>query len=371
MTSRDAEDGRAIHGGTLLAAMTGVGVVALVVTALVAPPGAAAADDDWRDVLRRAGEATVATHYEGEVLWVSEVDGVHHLQRIPVRNGASGLTAGTAGQITLRMGEGGDLVDGDGNIVTLPAVDADADDHLDLLLGKYDVSLGTPIDFLDRPCTTLEVRLRDGGELRERLWIDDGSGLVLRRETFESHAAEPVRFATYLSLDLRGERPGHRVSRGQAAVSGSERPHAVEVVDAAGVHALREAGWLVPEELPGGYDMLASYAVAATESQPLQSVYSDGLYVVSVFQQPGRPDWDALPDGLERVPELDWPAFEWPGATPRRILWEAQGRTWTLVGDAPPTEMMAIAGTLPQPEEPGVWRRLRRGWSRMWRAMSG
>jgi hypothetical protein len=342
--------------------------VAVVVTALVGTR-AHAAEEQWREVLRRAGEATIAVPYEGEILWVTDVGGVAHLERARVRNGASGLSIGAGRDLLLRTGaEDGHVVEQDGPVMPVPASGPGMDDHLERLGDKYDVVVGAPESFMDRPCTTIEVRLREGGQLREQLWIDDETGLVVRRETHEEDVEEPVRLATYLSLELGRARPPERTARMQRA---EEPAHAVEEVHADGVRALREAGWHVPASLPGGYAMLGAYAVAADDGQPLQTLYGDGLYMVSVFQQPGRADWDALPAGLERVEELDWPAFEWPGATPRRIVWEAQGRMWSLVGDAPPGEMAAIAAALPRTEAPGLWERLRRGFGRMWRAMSG
>ncbi|MGH8885448.1 MAG: hypothetical protein ACRDYX_09805 [Egibacteraceae bacterium] len=103
---------------------------------------------------------------------------------------------------------------------------------------------------------------------------------------------------------------------------------------------------MVPEELPGGYEHAGVSALSLADGQgdgqPLQAVYSDGLYAVSTFQQPGRLDWGSLPPEAERVEALGWPAYHWPGAVPARLVWEAADRTFLLVGDAPDDEFHAI-----------------------------
>jgi negative regulator of sigma E activity len=349
---------------------------ALVVVALgvvLATAAAAAAEQrDWQEFLSDAAEASATTSYRGEALWVMRDGEGARTLRVEVRNGSDGMVVAAPGRLDLRLDDdGGAVVDVEqGWYGALPAVEAKTDEQLALLARKYEVALEPAGHFLDRPCTAVEIRARDDGALRERLVVDDRSGLVLRRETFDGDEAEPVRLATFLSLDLRSRDGGRAGTEGGDLSSLRERTHGAEPVDERGLEALRTAGWVIPASLPGGYEVLSSYALAAADGQPLQVLYGDGLYHVSLFQQPGRPDWDALPEGRVRVEDLGWPAYEWPGMMPRRIIWEADGRTWSLVGDVPPGEMAAIAAALPQPEAEGVWQRLRRGLSRMRSAVS-
>jgi hypothetical protein len=330
--------GRRVPGGVVLAA---------VLLATSAGPSSAQA---WQDVLQRAAEVSRTSAFAGEVLLVSFEEPTS-VTRVRVSSTPGGeLVVGHLGGLRLQVGAtGGELVDDDRSVAAVPGLD------------------------LGRPCTVLEVRRRTGADLRERLWVDDASGLVVRRETFDG-GSEPVRMATYLSLDLTPPgRPRHAtVSRdgGDAPSEPSAMRRAAQPVDAGGLAALREAGWEVPGDLPEGYEPLGAYAVDAGTSQPLQVVYGDGLYAVSVFQQPGRPDWASLPPGAEELDGFDFPAYTWPGASPTRIVWEAHGATWSLVGDAPPSDLRALLAALPNPEPPGLWQRLGRGLGRLWRAMS-
>ncbi|CAN5899243.1 hypothetical protein BH23ACT8_BH23ACT8_06010 [soil metagenome] len=351
------------------------------------------ATDDWREVLERAAEMARTKAYAGELLWVNYADDRPYVTRAAVRNTPrGGLVVDSEGGPTVELDAVEDSAPGGrvsdvqvedsapggrvsdvqkGWALTLPDVGS-APGGADLLEAKYDVSLAADDRLLDRRCRTLEIRRNDDGTLRERLWVDDRSGLLLRRETYDG-TGEVVRLVTYLSLDLRDVHPGGRRASRTEPSALPERSHAVTRVDDRGLAALREAGWTVPETLPGGFQPVGVFAVAAEESQPLQLVYRDGLYAVSLFQQAGTPDWSSLPAGAEKLDDfggLEGPVYAWPGAIPQRYVWTTGGRTWSLVSDAPADELEAIVAGLPQPEAPGFWERVGRGLGRLWSAVS-
>jgi hypothetical protein len=332
-----------------------------------------AAEPEWREVLDRAVVSARQLSYAGEAIWVTRTEAGPHVVTVEVSNDPDGMVVRDPDDITVQLGSdgGGSMASAQGWFVPLPSIEGGRDD-LERITAKYDVAVAGSDRIVDRPCTVVEIHHRRDGELRERLWIDDDSGLLLRRETFEGDV-EPVRLMAYLSLDMRGRRGGSQAvsAERRATEAGlSEREQGVLAVDDRGLSALREAGWVVPDVLPSGFEPLGAFAVSSAEGDPLQLLYGDGLYVVSVFQQLGLPDWSTLPPGAEEVEGLDWKAYEWPGAVPRRIVWQAQGRTWSLVGDAPPQEMLALAAALPLPSEPGLWQRLRRGVGKLWSLVS-
>lgn len=224
---------------------------------------------------------------------------------------------------------------------------------------KYRLAFGEPEAVVTRVCVVVEVLRRGDDELlRERLWIDRASGLLLRRETYGSDG-DAERIASYLALDLR---PGQLDEEEQRVAPA----YAADEVD-----ALRAGGWSLPDALPGGYELVAVYGQEAArdaeggETPPLQAVYSDGLYTLSLFEQPGIPDWDALPPGGRRVAGLADRVLAWPGSVPGRVLWSAGGATFTLVGDAPTDEVTTILHDLVEPA-PSFWGRLGAGIRRLW-----
>jgi hypothetical protein len=348
--------------------------VLLTAAALAVAGSTTAVADDGNEaavqLLERAAAATRTQTYVGEVLVVVWDDAGPTVATAAVRNVGGELTVEAGDRWTVQLAGGGGIVDHtQGWHVPLPrvrpvrsAVDRRA------LNDKYQVRIAETDRILGRDCPVVEITRRADGRLRERLWIDEASALVLRRETYGPDG-ERLRLLAYLGLDFEpaAQRSGSRPGRsGELPVPLTHRAHDVKAVTADQLQALRASGWTVPQGLPGGYQPVAGYVVDTADSQPLHLLYRDGLYSVSLFQHRGGLDPDDLPQGAEPARGLGWPAWEWPGALPHRLVWEAGGTTFSLVGDAPADELRAIAATLPQPAERGALDRLRRGLQRLW-----
>lgn len=352
----------------------GAVVVGVAAVALIAAPGLvgtahAGATVDGTRLLERTAEAGRATPHHGQILWVTWADGESHVEMVDVEQDRGEWTMRTPGRTTVELSAGGGgLVDHrQGWFVPLPRPRGAMARPARQLEEKYTVQVRGTERLLDRPTTRLEVRRRDDGLLRERLWVDRETGLLLRRETYAGE--ELLRMAVYVSLDLS------RPAEGTAPATPDPVPlqpieQGVQSVQPSGLDALREAGWVIPEALPGGYLADGGFALSSTASQPLQLVYDDGLYTVSLFAQPGTPDPGSLPAGAVPADGRALPegsdAWEWPGAVPQRLVWAADGMTYSLIGDAPPDEFRAIAAALPHDRPTGAWDRLRDGFSRLW-----
>jgi sigma-E factor negative regulatory protein RseB len=331
-------------------------------------------DPPWRAVLERAASAAASVPYAGEALWVSWAEnGDTRAVTLEVSNSGSGrITMASAAHYSVTVDDHGSrFIDHQaGWLVPLPGTDpASPARGLDLLERKYRVVVAGSDELLDRACTRVDVFRRDDRSLRERLWLDDASGLLLRRETYDGEERRE-RLVTYLSLDLHPRASGPPRGEGHGAGRLEHLEHGVVAIASDRFAALREAGWVVPSPLPAGYQLTGGYGVSLQAGQPLQLVYSDGLYAVSLFEQRGALDPASLPRGARTVDELGGRAYEWPGATPRRMVWEAQGTIFSLVGDAPRHELLEIARSLPQPVAPPVSERLRRGFRTLWSWLS-
>ena len=362
MRSRRQRPAAAGRGRGALPAVT----VALVGFAVLAGalPADAGGGQDWRTLLDRAATSGRDTPHQGEILWIIQAEGETHVVKVDVDQSGAGLTVRTPGQSTVRLSrDGGGLADyEEGWFMPLPAARRVPTVPSEAMAEKYEVEVVGSARLLDRPATRVEVSLRDQGTLRERLWLDDATGLLLRRESYDGD--DLLRMAVYVSLDLSP--PPERAEPPPEIVRLEQRTQDVEAVQPVHFGALRQAGWAVPEVLGDGYRAAGAYALSGRGGSPLQLVYADGLYTVSLFQQRGRADLSTLPPGAEPAEGLGGRAFEWPGAVPSRLVWEAGGTTYSLVGDAPPEEFRAMAGALPQAERPGVLKRVGKGLSRLW-----
>lgn len=371
-------------GGSSAAGVTAVALTALLTVSLGGSSlsGSALAAGDrrseigapeartWRAVMLRAWDAAQERRYSGEALSIVWSGDTPRVTLSRVIRDRDVLAVSAHDRMTVQVGIGPEepADQREGWFAPLPAVHGrEPAAAVRAMADKYDVTVAGAERVLDRRSTRLEVHRRDGASLRERLWVDDDSGLVLRRESYEG-AERPLGLMTYLSLDVQpaGEVPaGVRASRGQVLRPLPQQAPEARPVDEAALSALRQAGWTVPPTLPGDYELVGVYAVDGRDGQPLHVVYTDGLYVLSLFQERGHPDWDSLPEGAARAEGLDWHAYEWPGAVPRRLVWEASGTTFSLVGDVPPEEFETIADALPRPRAGSVVDRLRRGLSRL------
>ena len=144
---------------------------------------------------------------------------------------------------------------------------------------KYHTSQTEGPVVADRP--TLAVEVDEHGLLRERLYVDEESGLLLKREQFDAGGAvsRAVGFDT-LVLDPATPPPPSPSSPADQA------PKALSP-DRLG------APGLAPDQLAGGYRRLGVYR----RSGVVQVLYSDGMYDLSVFEQPGRLDRHSLAAG--------------------------------------------------------------------------
>ena len=196
---------------------------------------------------------------------------------------------------------------------------------------------------------------REDGSLAARFWLDDATKLPLEREVFDSatHVIGHdvfinVRFADRVPLPVRN-----------GASAGRQEPW-TDPLSRAQLLALRSRGWLVRPELPGG---LSLFTGAQTSTGTVLSLgYSDGLAVVSVFEQRGN-----LPDEL-----AGWHKAKVDGhmvfvAEPdrRSLTWSGRGMVFTVMADAPPQTVDAVVAVLPHDGPPGFWKRMSRGLGRL------
>lgn len=227
---------------------------------------------------------------------------------------------------------------------------------VDALLAGWDVVVGEPVTLDTGRATPVRLVRRDGAAIRETLFVDDRTGIPVRRET-RGPDGRVLRVVAYTALDAPATTdvpaPTGRVL--------AARTHMVEGL----VHA-RAAGFHVPQLLDGGF-VLVTVDVADEPGDGMAVArYSDGLSVVSVYQQHGVLDPGTL-DGAVVHHVADRDVWSWPGREPVRYVWTGDGLTWTAVSDAPSPviedALASLPGDLVGHDAP---HRLRRGLDRVW-----
>ena len=308
----------------------------------------------WREVLDRAVDA-VATGFEASMVVVSVGGDGPGVTEVSLRKDTDGdlnvaaaeswLIARDETSAMFRDEEAGQLVRL-GQVRALPFAVAEVGRNYAVAVeGRADLRTGTAV----------AVGFRRGEVLRERVYVDDATGLVVRRETYDT-AGDPVRVAALTGLRVTDTDMEAMEAAGQPAMAHRERLSPGDVGEMAG------HGWEVPTTVGDGFDLRAGFAVDGGAA--VQLVYSDGLYTLSVYEQPGRVDADAL-EGAVRTDRHGIPVYRWPGAEPERMVWNGDGHTFTAVTDAPADVLMAAVDDLPHDRVPGLPTRMVRGLGRL------
>lgn len=205
---------------------------------------------------------------------------------------------------------------------------------------KYQLATAPGPLVTGRPTRLVEAR-RDG-TLLDRLYLDEETRLLLRREQFED-GATPSRTMTFETLTISPSAPPP--SPPTSVVD------AKPVVMSAG---RMPSGVSAPSDLAGGYERVGLYRRSAV----VHAVYSDGLYNLSLFQQRGRlinkgSGADRVTIGSDRGSHYVW-------AGGHVVLWEHGGTVFTAVSDAPLGQLVTALASLPSPGDPiSLVRRLR------------
>jgi sigma-E factor negative regulatory protein RseB len=201
------------------------------------------------------------------------------------------------------------------------------------------------------------------GSVAARFWLDRSTSLPLRREVFDG-TGRVQQASTFTSISYR---PPPAIPRVETVVG--TPPELGQGMTPEQLESLRKGGWLAPGGLPDDFDLVDA-RVHGTETVPegtpprvLQLTYTDGISVISLFEQEGRLDPD---------PIATWTARERGDGTvyvdsgrPERAVWSADGHVYTLVSDDP-TVVEAAMSALPQPtSDPGLLERLGKGIKRV------
>ena len=280
-------------------------------------------------------------------------------------------------------------------------------DVLGVLSAAFTLALGGRDSVAGRRSTV--VAATRYGRLAARLWVDDVSGLLLRQEVLDGQGRLSRLFSFLdVSIDQLSVDKVHwpRSTAGRARVSGvtsefgalarsgsgaaaapvagnqlsaigqlriagpaeaagspaavvrytsadAERPSAHEPTGlvSAELGRLRRQGWPIPKGLPGGLELMDSRwctdsSAAGAPRQVLHLTYTDGLSSISVFLEAGHLDADRLGAAYR--------SQNWGGTTvrvasgwPARVVWQADSRVATLVGDAPLDEVRAAVRAFP------------------------
>ncbi len=231
---------------------------------------------------------------------------------------------------------------------------------LSLLARRYSLQMAGLGECAGRRALVVEAR-RPGvagrAGLAGRFWLDRQTHLVLRREVHDG-SGSVIRSSAFVEMSMGA------VATSEARVVEQVRPTG-QRLDAGALQAMADKGWPVVHQLPSGLELFEARLHDSDGADVLQLTYSDGLSTLSLFVQDGElakdPAGTAHSVGGGTV---------WVGkGSPERVVWSGEGRTWTLVSDAPEAVVADTVLVLPHsqaaPAADGVGSRVWRGMSRV------
>ena len=318
------------------------GAPATITTAAVTIAGAAGADHPAQSApanpLDAARQAAERTQFRGtlSVQWV-DGRGQHHTQ-LDVRgtgaavylDGPKAMVATPDERLVLQSSGWSLVAVGDPSAIGLAPP----------MNGKYLMSSQPGPLVANRPTTLVDIRTVLG-TTDERLYLDDGTGLVLRREQFDGGAA--VRVVAFTSIDI-----GAGSQELAPTVRHDDRPHQLEPFALA-------APYRAPRQLAAGYVLVS----VLRRQGVVQAVYSDAVHTLSVFEQGGALDVGGLPGAGEIVAigAERGVRYSWPGG--QLVTWQSGPLMYTAVGDGPVADVLAVAKSFPAAKSPSALQRVR------------
>jgi hypothetical protein len=208
---------------------------------------------------------------------------------------------------------------------------------------KYDEHISVGPVLLGRP--TWEIDILVGDRVRERLFTDQGSDLLLRRQQYDDRG-RLQRTIGFRQLEVGGRAP--RVP----APHGAKRADARHSVEPSELHQPYSA----PAALGGGYQRTGAFR----QDDVVQVVYSDGIYDLSIFEQRGRLGSEAVPGGGRRVRVRDAWGWHYTWAGGQIVVWQAGRTVYTAVGDGPFDDVARAIRVLRPSGGPSLVQRFRR-----------
>jgi sigma-E factor negative regulatory protein RseB len=308
------------------------------------------------NLMTEAAQAAVATTYQGEqweygggTVLVSEIWHVSGGQTV-TQTIATGT--GASGQPYLSADPDGDSPEGVLGVTTT---------LVKLLESHYVVIYAGSASADNRAAQVVEAWRADGS-LAARYWLDSATKLPLERQVFDTtaHVINQGVFVNVQFGQAPAEGPAMAFVPGQvadpAATSWSSRLPPAKLL------SLQQQGWRVLPALPGDLILFTGGETDTASGRVLDLGYSDGLYVVSLFEQHGKlaaklPGWQKVVVG-GRIVDTAVPSR-------RSFTWAGDGLVYTLIADAPSQTVATVVGALPYDKPPGFWNRMSRGLAKL------
>lgn len=213
-------------------------------------------------------------------------------------------------------------------------------DTTDLIQQNYSVSLAGRDVVGGRPAQRIEITPRKAGRPYRVVWIDEATGIQLRREDYR-YDGSLIERRELVSVSVPAAASGAEARRWKNMLR-NPGPSGFLLVNPRMIAAPMAGGsqmkmpglpgmQLLPAHVPEGYCFVGERAPVQLRGGVRHLVWTDGIGVISVFERPvpwwarrGQPPTQRADGGVE---------------------WETGGVWFLLIGDAAPDELLEMAAS--------------------------
>lgn len=225
------------------------------------------------------------------------------------------------------------------------------EEQLILLKHNYSLQYGGTGEVTGRAADIVELVPRGCGYPAQRLWVDRATGVVLRTEQYQRDGSL-VALTVFTAFE-----PGVRLAAEHFRL---KLPKEVRVttefgaaVPFAELSAASDLPVRMPDELPEGYVFQGASVSRLEQETVVHLRFTDGLGVISLFQQKARPFTRYRLEGGREVALKNGRAWLHQECGGYVLNWTSGGVNFTLVGEVPPETLLAMASSIPPPPSPG------------------
>jgi outer membrane lipoprotein-sorting protein len=228
---------------------------------------------------------------------------------------------------------------------TAPGVAEPVD--VDAVLKNYSVEVGPASSIAGRATHSLSLVSRYTGGVAQRIWVDDKTKLIMRRENYNAEGAVTMQ-TTFDSMRIGASFPAGlfalTVPKGMTLVRGYDYGKSTE--NTGGILKVAKFTFAMPKYLPDGFSLLSGSIAERNDVQTVQLVYGDGLRTFSLFENGTSrlPSFDQATPKPVQVGELSAEYADVDGQT--LVSWNDDGLNLTIVGDLSEKESATIGASI-------------------------
>jgi outer membrane lipoprotein-sorting protein len=212
---------------------------------------------------------------------------------------------------------------------------------------NYSVDLSPKSSVAGRTTTTLSLVSKHTGALVQRIWVDDQSKLILRRENYMADGSvgakssfDSIRVGISLPQDLFNL----TVPSGMTLVSGAS--YAKTTTNTSELVKSLDFKFAPPNYLPNGFALERGSVASHNGVNTVEFVYGDGLRTFSLFEN-ATGQLPRFNEGESEPIEIGAASGKYAEVSGQALAsWNAGGLNFTIVGDLSTKEISKIGASI-------------------------